>query len=152
MTIFRENWKDIPEIIQFCNQNKCSVFFSYLHKPEEMSLWTLPPKEINEISYFLKNFSFSKNNAIEIYNSKCYNEIIEHLHYWDNPEQAEIIFQELSLYIKSIITELGYEKHKSKIYKELQNIDFEQMIKFYNENSKEEQKEKMKEFLENFKK
>jgi len=82
MTIFRMNWKEIPAMIDYCNELKCSIFFSYLYNPEHFSLWTLPSIEIDEIINYLSGFDFPKLTANEIYNHKCYQDIIEHLKYW----------------------------------------------------------------------
>jgi MoaA/NifB/PqqE/SkfB family radical SAM enzyme len=176
MTIFRENWQDIPDILEFCNRNNCSVFFSYLYKPEDFSLWTLPEQELKSIADYLSGFHFTKKNAIEIYNAKCYDEIKDHLKYWTNPPDPQIEFENKLLdyfnannennrksdpasktkefinYISMAIEDLGYHEQKSKIFKELKNIDIDHMIKFYQEHDKNELYEKMQEFFKDFKK
>ncbi|HQL70102.1 MAG TPA: radical SAM protein [Bacteroidales bacterium] len=160
MTIFRENWQDIPDILRFCNKYQCSVFFSYLYKPEILSLWTLPTDEILSIYQYLKEFSFSRNNAIEVYNSKCYAEIIEHLNYWAHPPdrkkawegrlseyiqvhksirktEAETLSHEISKSLEKVIIESGYKKHLPGIYQELLNIDMGEFLLFYYNQPKE---------------
>lgn len=160
MTIFRENWQDIPDLLRFCNQNQCSVFFSYLYKPEGLSLWTLPADEIKTIYNYLKGYGFSKTNTIEIYNSKCYGEIIDHLNFWANPPNPQIIWEgrlaeyiqinkciskteaealskEISGKLQDMVIESGYKRYLPGIFKELQNIDMSDFLLFYYNQPKE---------------
>ncbi|MDD2200110.1 MAG: radical SAM protein [Bacteroidales bacterium] len=154
MTIFRENWQDIPDIIKFCNKNDISVFFSYLYMPKKLSLWTLPNEDKLKIKEYLTGFSFENDSTIKQYNQKCYNEIIEHLDYWTQEfNQQEELSKRLKNYlienensdkietqletdeiiknITKLICDAGYDEYLDEIFNELKNIDADSLSVFY---------------------
>jgi MoaA/NifB/PqqE/SkfB family radical SAM enzyme len=160
MTIFRENWKDIPEIMSLCNKYDISVFFSYLYIPEELSLWTLTNKDKLKIKEYLYGFSFENNTSVQQYNQRCYNEIIEHLEYWTqefdkqdelqkrlknylieneniSSEAAKVKTDEIITNIKDLICEAGYEKYLDILFYELQKIDIKSFYEIYTNKPKE---------------
>jgi MoaA/NifB/PqqE/SkfB family radical SAM enzyme len=160
MTIFRENWKDIPEIMSLCNKYDISVFFSYLYIPEKLSLWTLTNKDKLKIKEYLYGFSFENNTSVQQYNQRCYNEIIEHLEYWTqefdkqdelqkrlknylieneniSSEAAKVKTDEIITNIKDLICEAGYEKYLDILFYELQKIDIKSFYEIYTNKPKE---------------
>ena len=162
------NWKQIPEIIQFCNHLNCSVYVSYLYKPERLSLWTLSSAEIGEIIDFLSVFEFPSSNQNEIYNLKCFNDIIKHLKYWqeENKKRKNIenetdyissFINNLTLHldkkksrdpfseavsvseqIKQTIIDTGYEEYIQKIFKELNSVNMDDILRGINSIPKDE--------------
>lgn len=82
MTICRMNWRNIPDMIEFCNEHHAIIYVSYLYNPRHLSLWTLSEQEMQEIITYLTTFDFPKITFRERYNYHGYIEIIEHLKYW----------------------------------------------------------------------
>ena len=37
----RENWREMPEFIHFCNERNLPIWFNTIHRPYEHALWTL---------------------------------------------------------------------------------------------------------------
>lgn len=55
-TVYRDNWKEVPKIIEFANERKIKYFAQYLILPEELSLLTLTQDEKLEIlQFYMKN-------------------------------------------------------------------------------------------------
>lgn len=166
MTIFRENWEDIPDILSYCNKNKISVFFSYLYNPRELSLWTLPNNEKDRIKEYLSGFTFTAKSAIEQYNRKCYTEIIEHLRYWSqnfddklqlvsqlsnyfienknmSTETARAHATEIVLNLTKLIREAGYENQLETIIATIRNGDMQSFYEAYLNKSAESLKSEL---------
>lgn len=85
MTLTRENWDQVPEMIEFCNKIQAQIFLSYLQKPEKLALWNLPAFETEKIIKHLEDSTIIKyNDRISKYNYSCYHDFINHLNYWKN--------------------------------------------------------------------
>lgn len=55
----RSNWQDLPELLEFCNANAIQVFFNMVFWPAELSLKTLPPRELTHVISSLRSASLT---------------------------------------------------------------------------------------------
>ncbi len=51
----QNNWKNLPAILNFCNDNRLCIFFNTLIFPEVLSLKSLPAEELNVIIGYLES-------------------------------------------------------------------------------------------------
>lgn len=73
------NYREIPKIGGFCKQNNFGFFLNPLIAPYHLALWTLPSKELKNISRYLKSENpFDKSDASYAY----YNELRSILKKW----------------------------------------------------------------------
>jgi MoaA/NifB/PqqE/SkfB family radical SAM enzyme len=49
----RMNWKDLPAIVDFCNERDLVVHFNTVYRPEELALRTMSAGELGEVGAFL---------------------------------------------------------------------------------------------------
>ncbi|MBI5539228.1 MAG: radical SAM protein [Bacteroidia bacterium] len=118
--IIRENWEEIPEIINFCNKLDSTIFFCEVIQPENQAIWTLHSTEIEKIQQYLSGFSFPLKTKNQKYNNVQYISYIKKLEYWKNKaEQLEKdINKEIRVVNKEQIIELiinHYSKHNNSI-------------------------------------
>jgi len=81
-TPFRMNWKDIPDIILFCNKNKYQFNISQMYCPGELALWSLDIDIIKEIIDYYHSIKLTAGNRLERHNIGIYEELIATLEYW----------------------------------------------------------------------
>ncbi|MEI6346680.1 MAG: twitch domain-containing radical SAM protein [Bacteroidota bacterium] len=81
-TPFRNNWKDIPDIVLFCNKNKYHFNFSPVYHPKELSLWALDENSLREIETHYKNIHLPSRNWLEKENKKIFQELINSVIEW----------------------------------------------------------------------
>lgn len=77
-----ENWENIPDILNFCNQLGIRIFFNTVLEPFNHSLWLLDYLKQNEIIDYLKSYSLPEDNEINKHNRSQYNSLIIQLESW----------------------------------------------------------------------
>ncbi|MCK9612248.1 MAG: radical SAM protein [Bacteroidales bacterium] len=85
----KQNWRDIPQLINFCNTNKVFITFNRVWYPSKCSIWESSMELINEILLFYQSQSFPKNNDIERANSLAFNDLVNLLKCWKEKEKIK---------------------------------------------------------------
>jgi MoaA/NifB/PqqE/SkfB family radical SAM enzyme len=86
----RNNWRDLPEIVSFCNTNGLILFFNTVFEPEALSLRTMPSRELMEVAEYLESahvqtgFSVARGDGIdwEAENGRSYTDLIRQVWSW----------------------------------------------------------------------
>jgi MoaA/NifB/PqqE/SkfB family radical SAM enzyme len=78
-----DNWKDLPDILEFCNSERVGLYFSTVIYPVEVSLRSLTIEKLNEVIEYLE----SKLPAFTVFpnstqNVKNYKGLINQLRQW----------------------------------------------------------------------
>lgn len=101
----RQNWKDIPDLIDYLNQKNITAIFNNVLFPPNCTLWNLNASELQNIIMFLKEKNFNSNTKIQKENIDRYNNLIKQIENWkdqaaireSNSEKKEVllkVFQE----------------------------------------------------------
>jgi radical SAM protein with 4Fe4S-binding SPASM domain len=74
----RNNWREMPDFIEFCNDHNIPVWFNTIQKPKELALWTLNHNELKNIYQVLSEFSFNGNplKPESFHNAKVYRNLV----------------------------------------------------------------------------
>ena len=76
----RQNWKEIPETVKFCNEKGITLMYNQVDSPVNFSLHTLPPAELREvIAYYKQHLPAETTIEVEIQNRSNYVELIQRL-------------------------------------------------------------------------
>jgi MoaA/NifB/PqqE/SkfB family radical SAM enzyme len=78
----RQNWKELPEMINYCNTLEVPVYFHMVWFPQTASLWNLSSDKLNEIYEYLTSFGFCENNAVEQKNHTHYTDFVSQVKSW----------------------------------------------------------------------
>jgi sulfatase maturation enzyme AslB (radical SAM superfamily) len=80
----QQNWKDIPNILSFCNKNQVQIYLHTVFFPQECALRTLDYKSINSILKFIAPFlnDLPTDTAIERKNKAHYADFVKQLEQW----------------------------------------------------------------------
>jgi MoaA/NifB/PqqE/SkfB family radical SAM enzyme len=114
----QQNWKEIPEIVERCNQLNALIFFNTVINPSDCSLYHLPLDKIKEVRDCMLSANLSHKTEIEKKNSVRFNDFVNQLRFW--VQQKEFIIktreddkQKLkSISIQSIIDDLKKDLQK----------------------------------------
>lgn len=81
-TAMRENWHELPQIVELCNKIKAHLYISYIHKPYHLALWNLPSSKLSAIISRLKKFNLPLDSFLVSYkkfNKQAFNDFIVYL-------------------------------------------------------------------------
>jgi MoaA/NifB/PqqE/SkfB family radical SAM enzyme len=123
-TPFKDNWKEIPAILEFCNTNKYFFSFSPVFYPVDMAIWNMELDEMNQIVDYYKSLSLSNDNWVNKKNNKVYYDLINSIEYWIRRKKDDNDFNN------------NYFDFISKQGKELANIKNTISVSEINENKK----------------
>lgn len=77
----RQNWRDMPLFINFCNAHNVSIWFNTITKPAEQALWSLPASELQRVYETLSAAPLdgfaSGNEDTYNYNVATYNNLVQ---------------------------------------------------------------------------
>jgi len=73
----RLNWREIPQVLGHCNENRIELMYNQLDSPLGLSLHTLPPPELQSvISYLEGNAPAAGRTETELRNGQHYQELV----------------------------------------------------------------------------
>lgn len=78
-----QNWKELPDVIHFCNGYNMPVKFNTVETPPECSLANLGATELTEIVAYLESFVHPESNPVEAQNRQSYLDQIAQIKGWE---------------------------------------------------------------------
>lgn len=126
----RDNWRELPAFIDFCNSMNVSVYFHTVWTPVERSLWNLDSKTLLEICEHLQQFDFPQENANQKKNRTHYFDTLKLFRNWQ--EAAAKHEAEMDKYKTGVVGNGG----KQKLYNSIKDYVYS------NTNISTEEKEK----------
>jgi len=109
------NWKEIPEVFNFCNKEQLKVIIHTVYFPPHIALWSLETNKLLEILNFLKQNTPKTKifNKIHKENNSAYYSLIKQLEKWisiaeknnynnlNDSELESLFFNKLQNYINN---------------------------------------------------
>ena len=86
--VMRNNWKNLPDYINLCNQLGAYACFHRVTVPSNLSLFSLSSGQIGEIHEHLSQFSWNPKNHLQEVNTNHYNEYLTQLKQWQADRKA----------------------------------------------------------------
>ena len=80
--VMRQNWRDIIEIINFCNKNNCIFHYNSVFFPVKCSIWNSTSYVINEIIDYYEKQLLPNNSEIEKYNYEAFTQLKKQIKKW----------------------------------------------------------------------
>lgn len=111
----KNNWKEIPEIINFCNERNISVYFHTVFYPLELAIRTLNVKELETIhNQLLSDYSqFETTNPIHKKNKDHFYDLINQIDNWRYINTNKVIlntFDDFKVFIEEKFAESYFQK------------------------------------------
>ena len=80
--VMRQNWRELPDFINFCNRLDATATFHKVWFPAEYALYNLKATELVEIHNLLSTYDFPQNTAKQKLNSNHYRYFISVIGEW----------------------------------------------------------------------
>ena len=68
----RQNWRELPGFIKFCNEKNAFVYFHLVWNPPHCALWNLDSETLGHIVHYLSAYSFPQKGYLQKYNRLHY--------------------------------------------------------------------------------
>ncbi len=91
------NWKDIPEIVKYCNENNLNVFFNSVIYPKYLSIYFLPYEQIVEIIECYSKFVFSYYSKTQFINNKRWKSLITEFKKINKEKENRLILTDIEV-------------------------------------------------------
>jgi MoaA/NifB/PqqE/SkfB family radical SAM enzyme len=76
----RQNWRELPEMVRFCDAHGIRVIFNQVEYPLDCSLTTLPPSELEEVARFLMAAdTFEASTPVQTFNHEQYRGLVQRI-------------------------------------------------------------------------
>lgn len=76
------NWREIPDMVKYCNKEDIYLFFNTVFKPEEYTLRFLPARILGNIIAYYKSINFLPVRDVHRHNVNCFLDLIKQLERW----------------------------------------------------------------------
>jgi len=89
-TVQKDNWEQLPLIINLCNDVNAYIYVSYLERPIRFALTDYSSDELRKIRVYMNQFSFPVLTQKERHNKKCFEDFVHYLDtYIENANQKK---------------------------------------------------------------
>jgi len=78
----QQNWKELPDFINFCNELEAPVYFHTVWSPADCALMKMTAKELKKVCLYLEEYEFPKRTAIENKNRRHYQDYLSQIKSW----------------------------------------------------------------------
>jgi MoaA/NifB/PqqE/SkfB family radical SAM enzyme len=75
----RQNWRELPDFLRFCNQHDITLFFNTMTHPEEMSLRSMRRRELARVIEFLGAVDLPDSTPVHKTNRKNYLDLVHQI-------------------------------------------------------------------------
>jgi len=132
----RINWKEMPGLLSYANQNRAHIHFHNVWFPPKLSLWNLSSTELEHIYLYLSRFKWSANTELEKENITKYRTLIAQIEQWRSmaleyekkeyhkrsaAELRHIIIENIDLWCENNIADIQKQAQKKENYKSIIN-------------------------------
>ncbi|MFH1319498.1 MAG: radical SAM protein [Bacteroidota bacterium] len=114
----RQNWHELPDFINYCNQLEAPVYFNTVWYPSHCSLWNLDPISLKAIVDYLSGFEFPVETIVQQQNQRHYFNMLNLLRSW---YKDALIHKNKKPALESSINSIGA---RNAIFKEIKDHVF----------------------------
>ncbi|MBL7777706.1 MAG: SPASM domain-containing protein [Chitinophagales bacterium] len=91
-TVQKDNWKELPRVIELCNEVDAFIFVSYLERPVEFSITEFSTAQLQEVLAYMRTVSLPRLSQKERHNYRCFEDFKKYIQtYIDNPEEKRYL-------------------------------------------------------------
>lgn len=132
----KENWKELPNFVEFANKRGATLSYHVVFKPAEHALWSLSSVELEKISNYLKSFHFKGYNFTSNINIKSYDSLVHLIDSWYNKailreENMVVLLSKMELDINSARTILVDKINDADLFAKIEESISKTEIKEY---------------------
>lgn len=108
----RQNWKELPDFVNFCNNIGATLFFNIVTKPVHQALWSLDALHLKEVYDYLKGFKFPIDTAKKKANAAVFRTLLLRVKTWyaDAIHREQVGMDDYALDLKKKSKQIVIEK------------------------------------------
>jgi MoaA/NifB/PqqE/SkfB family radical SAM enzyme len=131
LCVMRQNWRELPEFIKFCNENNAVATLHKVWFPREHALHSLHYRNLAEIHDYLAAFDWEANTPLQKLNKRHFQYIVSTVKDW---KQNALFLRDEAIHVDALSEQELMPFLQSKLRKELQkgsslDIDVEDIVK-----------------------
>jgi MoaA/NifB/PqqE/SkfB family radical SAM enzyme len=89
-TVQKDNWEQLPLVINLCNEVNAFIYVSYLERPVKFSIADMTMDELKHIRGYMEKVSLPRGSAKERHNHKCFEDFKNYLdRYISHPDEKK---------------------------------------------------------------
>ncbi len=129
--VMRNNWMEMPAIVEFCNRMGAYVTFHKVWSPMKYAINRLSAQELENIYTTLSRYECSSNNTLEKGNKKHYEYYLSVIKQWMiEAQHGKLAAEDLVMLSYSELSELAKERLKTYISgQRMLEVDKEELIR-----------------------
>jgi radical SAM protein with 4Fe4S-binding SPASM domain len=87
-TVQKDNWRELPRVIELCNEIDAFIFVSYLERPVEFSIAEFSTAQLQEVLNYMEKISLPRLTKKERHNYRCFEDFKKYIQtYIQNPHE-----------------------------------------------------------------
>ena len=91
-TVQKDNWRELPRVINLCNEVDAFIFISYLERPVQFSITEYNTQELALILDYMQHVSLPRFTQKERHNYRCFEDFKKYIQtYINNPEEKRYL-------------------------------------------------------------
>ena len=118
MCVMRQNWKELPEFIKFCDANNAVATLHKVWFPREHALYPLSFAKLTEIHDYLSAFDWEAQTALQQLNKRHYQYLVSTIKMW---KENSLLRGDEAVHIDALNEEELITFFQSKLRTELEN-------------------------------
>lgn len=102
--VMKQNWKEIPNFVPFCNQLNAPIYYHTVWHPKESALRFWSPEQLKEVHDYFKSFSFPDTTETEKKNKQHFSDLVRLIDSWCQTRIKDVKYQKsiIDLDVKSL--------------------------------------------------
>jgi radical SAM protein with 4Fe4S-binding SPASM domain len=117
LCVMRQNWRELPEFIKFCNTNNAVATLHKVWFPVEYALHNLRYKKISEVYNYLSSFDLEAKNPLEQLNKRHFQYFVSSIKSW---QENALRLRNEAIYVDSLGEDKLMPFLQSKLKKQLE--------------------------------
>lgn len=118
LTPMKNNCKEVPKVIDYCNTMNATINLSFVENPAEMALWTMPSDQLEELEEYYNSYTFKPHSGVNSsYNIKAFAQFVKQISvYKSNNKQREDLYKsklltkpEFAVIVEDVLSKSLYE-------------------------------------------
>jgi MoaA/NifB/PqqE/SkfB family radical SAM enzyme len=128
----KQNWRDIPNILSFCNEQEVQLYLHTVFFPETSAIRLLPAADLNTISRFISSYldKLPSSTSIHKKNKKHFTDFLKQVNEWKDAAPQiinPIIINTSSEFLEFIRSKLESAEYVNKFNERRRNIIIEKV-------------------------
>jgi MoaA/NifB/PqqE/SkfB family radical SAM enzyme len=116
LCVMRQNWKELPDFIKFCNANNAVATLHKVWFPREHALHSLHYRKLAEISDYLSGFDWEAQTPLEQLNKRHFQYIVSSIKGW---KENALLLRDEAIHVDALDENELMPYLQSKLRKEL---------------------------------